>query len=64
MIKDNLRAIAILKQLSNSPSDSEKYDLGKFNGWGSMWQVFKPEHPQHEELKSVCANPISGICWV
>jgi hypothetical protein len=46
-IKDNLRAIAILKnlQIQNlEPSKEEKQTLSKFNGWGAMWEIFKPDH--------------------
>jgi hypothetical protein len=56
MIKENLEAIALVKTIqaeNRKPTSSEKSILSKFNGWGAMWQVFKPEHPQHEELKSL-----------
>jgi hypothetical protein len=56
MFKENLEAIATLKRLqaeNRKPNHSEQLILSKFNGWGAMWQVFKPEHPQHETLKSL-----------
>jgi hypothetical protein len=56
MIKENLQAIALLKSLqadNREPSKEEKTTLSKFNGWGAMWQIFKPDHPQHSQLKSL-----------
>jgi len=55
-IKDNLRAIALLKNLQSTgknPNDDEVEILSKFNGWGALWQVFKPDHPEHSQLKSL-----------
>jgi hypothetical protein len=51
-----LRAIALVKTLQTEnriPKHSEQLILSKFNGWGAMWQVFKPEHPQNGTLKSL-----------
>jgi hypothetical protein len=56
MIKENLEAIATLKSIQaekRKPNHAEQLILSKFNGWGAMWQVFKPEHPQYETLKSL-----------
>jgi adenine-specific DNA methylase len=55
-INDNLRAIALLKNLqvqNLEPSKEDKQTLSKFNGWGAMWQIFKPDHPEHSNLKSL-----------
>jgi type I restriction-modification system DNA methylase subunit len=55
-INDNLRAIALLKNLQaekREPNKEEKDTLSKFNGWGAMWQIFKPDHPDHSNLKSL-----------
>jgi len=46
-IKDNLRAIALLKTLqtqNRKPTKDEIEILKQFNGWGAMWEIFKPEH--------------------
>jgi hypothetical protein len=56
MIKENLEAIALLKRLQGEgiePKSEEKEILRKFNGWGAMWQIFKPDHKDHETLKSL-----------
>jgi hypothetical protein len=53
-IKDNLRAIATIKGLQSEqrkPTKDELEILEEFNGWGAMWEVFKPDHPKHNELK-------------
>ena len=53
-IKDNLQAIATLKSLQltgKNPNADELEILSKFNGWGALWQVFKPEHPNHSLLR-------------
>ena len=55
-INDNLRAIALLKNLqvqNLEPSKEEKQTLSKFNGWGALWEIFKPDHPEHSNLKSL-----------
>ncbi len=53
-IKDNIRAIATIKGLQSEqrqPTKDEVEILKQFNGWGAMWEIFKPDHPKHNELK-------------
>jgi hypothetical protein len=54
MIIENLEAIALLKTLQSDrqqPTKDELEILKQFNGWGAMWEIFKPHHPKHNELK-------------
>ena len=54
-IKENLQAIATVKSLQSngrSPNAEELEMLSKFNGWGALWQVFKPEHPNNSLLRN------------
>ncbi len=56
MIKDNLEAIAVIKRLQtegSEPTIKQKEILSKFNGWGAMWQIFKPDHKEHKILKAL-----------
>jgi len=55
-IEQNLEAIALLKTLqarNRKPTETEKITLSKFNGWRALWQVFRPEHTDHAQLKSL-----------
>ena len=53
-IAANLSAIRLLKQADlQELTESEKYVLSGFSGWGGLTEVFMEGNPNYEELKSL-----------
>ena len=53
-IAANLSAIRLLKQADlQNLTESEKYVLSGFSGWGGLTEVFVEGNPHYEELKSL-----------